>query len=173
MKKDGFHASEHTTIAKISLMVAEHHLAKTTQLHEQNHENQAEFKFYSRKGDVPQTSTSTALGWFTCSTVGKDSTTVCWEWSPHICTMASWAWPQQMGKPHNDSELCPKLLKSYPGTLWQQPHLQYLEKLLVASWAIQHSVKWNNSSCHSLVGSTKVSHYTCEPTGPSPGFQWK
>lgn len=62
MKKDGCHASEHTTIAKTSLTVADHHLAKTTQLHEQNHENQAEFKFYSRKGDVPQTSASTALG---------------------------------------------------------------------------------------------------------------
>lgn len=61
MKKDGFHTSEHTTIAKISLMAAEHHLAKTTESHEQKHKNKAEFKFYSRKGDVPQASASTAL----------------------------------------------------------------------------------------------------------------
>lgn len=71
-------------------MVAEHHQAKPTELHEQKHENQAEFKFYSRKGHVPQTSASTALGWFTCTTAGKDSTTVCWEWSPRIAP-----WPDK------------------------------------------------------------------------------
>lgn len=34
------------------------------------------------------------------------------------------------------SEVCPKLLKSYPGALWQQSHLQSLEKSVVASWAL-------------------------------------
>lgn len=43
VKERGFHTSENTTTPKISLL-AEYHLTKTTESHEQKQENQAELK---------------------------------------------------------------------------------------------------------------------------------
>lgn len=82
--------------------------------------------FYSRKGGVPETSASRAMCWFTCST------TICGEQSPHT---AAWPLSQTLSDRRwcSDFEICPGLLKSHHGALWERSSL--LGKAAVTSRA--------------------------------------